>query len=68
MRLNHKGLEKDEWLSLMSSTPTLAGLCITIVAVIRRFSDNIFAFCAFEIFTVYVFYVCRVTKAKSEKF
>ena len=46
MMLNHKELQNDEWLSLLLSTPTLAGLCISIVAVIRRFSDNIFAFCA----------------------
>ncbi len=55
MFLNHKELEKDELRLPILSTPTLAGLCITIVAVIhtfnhsqaiRRLSNNIFAFCA----------------------
>ncbi|MFW2176231.1 MULTISPECIES: hypothetical protein [unclassified Moraxella] len=48
-----KEFERDEILSLMSATPTLAGLCITIVAMINTFhhpnhiatlSDHVFAF------------------------
>ena len=53
MIFKHKEFERDELLSLMSATPTLAGLCITIVAMINTFrhanqiatlSDHVFAF------------------------
>lgn len=45
MFLNHKELEKDELRLPILSTPTLAGLCITIIAAFHRRSDDIFAFC-----------------------
>lgn len=75
MIFKDRKFEPSELLSLMSSAPTLAGLCITIVAVINTLSherafnsiaDNIFACCAvgFLICTYFIFIALRVSSMR----
>lgn len=75
MLFNHKEFERDELLSLMSATPTLAGLYITIVAMIHTLrhateiatiSDHVFAFSAlgFLICTFMIFIGLRMSSIR----